>query len=77
MYELADVLQMKGWQVPAYPLPADLSDTIIQRYVVQRILSMNVAEEFAEDFKWAITKLDDSRFLREKDDDRRVQGFTH
>ncbi len=77
LYELADVLQMKGWQVPAYPLQADLSDTIIQRYVVRADLSMNVAEEFAEDFKWAITKLDDSRFLREKDDDRRVQGFTH
>ena len=28
LYDLADRLLMKGWQVPAYPLPADLQDTI-------------------------------------------------
>ncbi|WP_300350500.1 glutamate decarboxylase, partial [Clostridium sp.] len=31
LYDLADRLLMKGWQVPAYPLPADLQDVIIQR----------------------------------------------
>ncbi|GFH40535.1 glutamate decarboxylase [Lactococcus insecticola] len=77
LYELADVLQMKGWQVPAYPLPNKLSDTVIQRYVVRADFGMNVAEAFAEDFRWAIDKLNQSRFLRQKDDEKRVQGFTH
>lgn len=77
LYDLADVLQMKGWQVPAYPLPAHLTDTVVQRYVVRADFSMTSAEAFAEDFKWAIAKLDHARFLREKDEDKPVQGFTH
>ena len=77
LYELADMLQMRGWQVPAYPLPEHLTDIVVQRYVVRADLSMNVAEEFAEDFKWAIAKLDHSRFLRQKDKGKGVQGFTH
>ena len=68
---------MRGLQVPAYPLPEHLTDIVVQRYVVRADLSMNVAEEFAEDFKWAIAKLDHSRFLRQKDKGKGVQGFTH
>ncbi|MDR0886403.1 MAG: glutamate decarboxylase [Clostridiales Family XIII bacterium] len=77
LYDLADRLQMKGWQVPAYPLPADLQDTIIQRYVVRADFGMNMADEFADDFRNAIDELDKARVLSEKNPDNRVRGFTH
>src|SRR5690625_7460674 len=31
LYDFADRLRVRGWQVPAYPLPADRDDLVIQR----------------------------------------------
>jgi len=38
LYDLSDHLRMKGWQVPTYPLPKNLNETIVHRIVVQKIL---------------------------------------
>ena len=62
-YDLADRLLMKGWQVPAYPLPADLQDTIIQRIVCRADLSHNLAELYLRDLKAAIEDLNNARVL--------------
>ena len=40
LYDLADRLAMKGWQIPAYPLPVNLQDTIIQRIVCRSRLKL-------------------------------------
>jgi len=77
LYDLADRLQMKGWQVPAYPLPDNLQDIIIQRYVVRADFGMNIAEEFAEDFRLAIEELSHARVLRQPDNGNKTLGFTH
>jgi glutamate decarboxylase len=77
LYDLADRLQMKGWQVPAYPLPADLQETIIQRYVVRADFGMNMAHEFVEDFQKAIEELKEARILTQKAPKQKVHGFTH
>ncbi|GHU61344.1 glutamate decarboxylase beta [Clostridia bacterium] len=77
LYDLADRLQMKGWQVPAYPLPADLQETIIQRYVVRADFGMNMAHEFAEDFVKAIAELKEARVLGPVQPGQKVHGFTH
>ncbi len=77
LYDLADRLQMKGWQVPAYPLPENLQDTTIQRYVVRADFGMNMAEEFAEDFKQAIEQLSKARVLNGETPKNKVHGFTH
>ncbi len=45
LYDLADRLLMKGWQVPAYPLPENLKDVIIQRIVCRADLGHNMAEQ--------------------------------
>ncbi|MDC4244249.1 glutamate decarboxylase [Clostridium perfringens] len=76
LYDLADRLLMKGWQVPAYPLPADLQDTIIQRIVCRADLSHNLAELYLRDLKAAIEDLNNARVLNQKSKIG-VQGFTH
>lgn len=45
---------MKGWQVPAYPLPENLQDTIIQRVVCRSDFSHNLAELYMRDLKATI-----------------------
>lgn len=77
LYDLADQLLMKGWQVPAYPLPDNLSDTIVQRFVCRADLGYNVAEEFAKDFQEAIHNLEHARVLYHADKNQGTYGFTH
>ncbi|MEF9951797.1 MAG: glutamate decarboxylase [Clostridium sp.] len=76
LYDLADRLLMKGWQVPAYPLPENLQDIIIQRFVCRADLSHNLAELLVRDLKTAIEDLGNARFLN-KETKKGVQGFTH
>ncbi|MEL5988622.1 MAG: glutamate decarboxylase [Kurthia gibsonii] len=77
LYELADRLQMKGWQVPAYPLPADLDDIVIQRFVCRADLGQNLADSLIEDFLQCIEDLNHARILFHDDDEPHVHGFTH
>lgn len=43
LYDLADRLRMRGWLVPAYPMPNDMSELVVQRIVVRLGLSRNLA----------------------------------
>ncbi|MBO0474138.1 glutamate decarboxylase [Enterococcus sp. DIV0840] len=76
LYDLADRLLMKGWQVPAYPLPKDMDNVIIQRFVCRADLTMPMAEEMVEDFKAAIKELATATVLGH-DSGEKVHGFTH
>ncbi|MDO4551885.1 MAG: glutamate decarboxylase [Planctomycetia bacterium] len=76
LYELAERLLMRGWQVPTYPLPRDLEETVIHRYVCRADLSMNLAEHLVEDLQESIRELNEKKkFQNPKRTD--VQGFTH
>lgn len=77
LYDLADRLLMKGWQIPAYPLPKDMADVTIQRYVCRADLTMPMAQELMEDFRASIDELNNARVLAPKKDENKVQGFTH
>ena len=77
LYDLADRLLMKGWQVPAYPLPNNLNDIIIQRIVCRSDFNKNLAMEFIKDIKMAINDLNNSRVLGKKEDSTMAYGFTH
>lgn len=77
LYDLADRLRMHGWQVPAYPLPADLEDIVIQRIVCRADLSRDMAELFMRDFKESIEELDGAKILVHGEEKRKVYGFTH
>ncbi|MBS0956838.1 glutamate decarboxylase [Lactiplantibacillus plantarum] len=77
LYDLADRLLMKGWQVPAYPLPEKLNNTVIQRLVIRADLGMNMAQDFVQDFKEAISELDKAHILFHDDSQTKKYGFTH
>lgn len=77
LYDLADRLLMKGWQVPAYPLPADLEDVLVQRYVVRADFGMNTAVDFMEDFNEALKDLNQAHVLFHSKKEHGAQGFTH
>ena len=54
LYDLADKLRERGWLVPAYPMPKNRSDLVVQRIVVKEDFSLDVAQMLLEDIKRAI-----------------------
>jgi glutamate decarboxylase len=58
LYHLSERLRLKGWLIPAYPMPDDLSDLVVQRIVVRNGLSMNLAESLVHDIREAVAYLD-------------------
>lgn len=77
LYDLSDRLLMNGWQVPAYPLPANLDKEIVQRLVVRSDFGMNMAYDFIEDLHAAIKELKNSHILFHKPKEIKTYGFTH
>jgi glutamate decarboxylase len=54
LYDLADRLRVRGWQVPAYPMPPHRSDLVVQRVVACLGLSRDLAELLIDDMKRAM-----------------------
>ncbi len=44
LYDLAERLRYRGWQVPAYALPANCEDVVIQRVMVRHGVSVDLLE---------------------------------
>jgi glutamate decarboxylase len=58
LYHLSERLRLKGWLIPAYPMPDNLSDLTVQRIVVRNGLSRNLAESLVLDIQEAVDYLD-------------------
>lgn len=54
LYDLADRLRVRGWQVPAYSMPPDREDLVVQRILVRNGVSRDLINLLVEDFKRAI-----------------------
>ena len=54
LYDLADRLRTRGWLVPAYSLPANAEDIVVQRVLVKQNFSMDMAALLVEDIKHCI-----------------------
>jgi glutamate decarboxylase len=54
LYDLADRLSSRGWQVPAYALPANRQDLSIQRILVRHGVSRDLGLLLVDDMKRAI-----------------------
>lgn len=54
LYDLADRLRIRGWQVPAYSLPENVTDVVIQRILVRQGFSRDMADLLLQDFQRAI-----------------------
>jgi glutamate decarboxylase len=57
LYDLANQLRLKGWQVPAYPMPANRGDLVVQRALVRLGVSRDLAGLLMEDMTRAIKQL--------------------
>jgi glutamate decarboxylase len=76
LFDLADRLRTQGWLVPAYPLPADCEDVVVQRILVRHGVSRDLAELLVGDLHRALELLDShppSRSLSA----REAGGFNH
>lgn len=74
LYDLSDRLRMKGWQVPAYPMPINLTDITVQRIVVRNGLSMDLADRFLDDIKSQVKYLES---LEHKMPKNNTRSFRH
>lgn len=78
LYDLADRLAMKGWQVPAYTLPANLQKVAIQRFVIRADFSATMRDALIQDVKMAVDYLEKnfkSDATTKKTSGK--QGYTH
>jgi glutamate decarboxylase len=57
LYDLAERLRLRGWQVPAYPLPANRSDLVVQRVLARLGFSRDLASLLMEDLLRAVKYL--------------------
>ncbi|SDU45337.1 glutamate decarboxylase [Stappia sp. ES.058] len=58
LFDLADRLRVRGWQVPAYTLPAHCEDQAVQRILVRNGVSRDLCAMLLEDLRSALTHLD-------------------
>ena len=54
LYDVASKLRERGWLVPAYPMPANREDLVVQRIVVKEDLGRDMAEKLLEDLQRAV-----------------------
>jgi glutamate decarboxylase len=58
VFDLSERLRMRGWQVPAYTFPADLTDTAVMRIVVRNGFSLDLANLLLDDMRKHVTVLE-------------------
>ncbi|MCP5131271.1 MAG: glutamate decarboxylase [Pseudomonadales bacterium] len=76
LYDLADRLRVRGWQVPAYSLPANREDVVIQRILVRHGVSRDLADLLMDDIESAIDYLG-KHAPRSPLDESEAGGFHH
>ena len=54
LYDLADRLRNRGWQVPAYSLPANCHELVVQRILVRHGVTRDLCSLLVEDVKRAL-----------------------
>ena len=54
LYDLADRLRMRGWQVPAYPFTGELASTAFQRILVRREFNREMVDLLLADIRSAV-----------------------
>lgn len=51
LYDLSDRLRSRGWQAPAYSLPANLEDTVVMRVLVRHGVSRDLGDLLVSDIE--------------------------
>lgn len=83
LYDLQDELQVSGWMVPAYTLPAELEQFVVMRIVVRNGMSIDMTNMLLADIRNAAAKLDKlkypttTRIALDKGNHPKKGGFSH
>ena len=67
LYDLAERLTLRGWQVPAYSLPANQQNTVVQRIIVRLGVSRDMAGLLLDNFRAAVDYLTTHPSMRQPD----------
>jgi glutamate decarboxylase len=76
LYDLADRLSGRGWQVPAYSLPANCEDVVIQRILVRHGVSQDLATLLLENMRDALAYFE-KRPVSNQLTEKEASGFHH
>jgi glutamate decarboxylase len=58
LYDLSDRLRARGWQVPAYSLPPNREDLVVQRVLVRHGVSRDLADILIDDIRRSLALLE-------------------
>lgn len=75
LYDLSDRLKMKGWQIPSYPMPVDLTNITVQRIVVRNGLGMDLADGLLADIESQVKFLDSVNYT--STEEHQQKSFHH
>lgn len=76
LYDLADRLRTRGWQVPAYALPSNCQETVIQRILVRHGVSKDLLDWLLYDMENAIRYFQKNP-VQQHSDEHESGGFRH
>ena len=76
LYDLAEKLRVRGWQVPAYSLPANAEDIVVQRALVRQGFGYDMATILMDDFRRSIEELK-THTPSKSVDEKKAGGFSH
>jgi glutamate decarboxylase len=76
VYDVSEALRVRGWLVPAYPMPPDMQDMSVLRVVVRNGLSRNLAGILVTDLKAAVARLEKRGAVPAPPDEERA-AFHH
>ncbi|QNI00027.1 glutamate decarboxylase [Shewanella algae] len=76
LYDLADRLRYRGWQVPAYSMPANREDLVVQRILVRHGVSIDLASLLMDDIVRCLESLK-SESASTSSDIKNKNGFNH
>jgi glutamate decarboxylase len=57
LYDLSDRLRARGWQVPAYSMPPNRQDLVVQRVLVRHGVSRDLSDILVDDIRRSIEHL--------------------
>ncbi|MFT0893087.1 glutamate decarboxylase [Pseudochelatococcus sp. G4_1912] len=76
LYDLADRLRSRGWQVPAYSMPANREDLVVQRILVRHGVSRDLACLLMDDIKRSLEFFEKHPVVNPLTDEE-AGGFNH
>jgi len=78
LFDLADRLMMNGWQVPAYKMPINVENMVVQRIVVKQGMSYDMAGLLLDDMEKHVAYLNQlDQPISKKDKEKKQGRFAH